>query len=286
MTPLPAAVVAAVTAALGAPPSTLQPLAGGCVGEVYALQASDRDSVLKLDRHGSGLLPREARMLDWLARHTALPVPRVLACNTQFLLMTRLPADGRGGARIETEAADHLAALHGIGAPRYGFDFDTALGGLPQANPWHEDWHTFFAEHRLCAMARLAHTAGQLPATLRDGVERLAGHLDRWLGPAQPPGLVHGDLWSGNVLLHRGHISGFIDPAIHFADPEVELAFITLFSTFGEHFFARYREQRPLSPDFHELRRPLYNLYPLLVHARLFGGHYVQSVAQTLRRFG
>jgi len=65
----------------------------------------------------------------------------------------------------------------------------------------------------------------------------------------------------------------------------VELAFITLFATFGERFFARYREQRPLSADFWSLRRELYLLYPLLVHARLFGGHYVASVATLLKRF-
>ncbi|WP_410505752.1 fructosamine kinase family protein, partial [Janthinobacterium sp.] len=35
-----------------------------------------------------------------------------------------------------------------------------------------------------------------------------------------------------------------------------------------------------------EERRDLYNLYPLLVHARLFGGSYVSDVARTVTRFG
>jgi fructosamine-3-kinase len=33
-------------------------------------------------------------------------------------------------------------------------------------------------------------------------------------------------------------------------------------------------------------RRHLYNLYPLLVHVRLFGGGYVASVDRILRQFG
>jgi fructosamine-3-kinase len=83
-----------------------------------------------------------------------------------------------------------------------------------------------------------------------------------------------------------GRIAGFIDPAIHWAHPEIELAFGTLFGPFGEAFFARYRDMAPLAPGFFEARRDLYNLYPLLVHVQLFGGGYVNSVAQTLEKFG
>jgi fructosamine-3-kinase len=89
-------------------------------------------------------------------------------------------------------------------------------------------------------------------------------------------------MWGGNVLVRDGRIAGFVDPAIYFADPEIELAFSTLFSTFGEPFFRRYSEIRPLRPGFFEVRRDLYNLWPLLVHVRLFGGAYVASVERTL----
>ncbi|NTV46698.1 MAG: fructosamine kinase family protein [Chlorobiales bacterium] len=39
-----------------------------------------------------------------------------------------------------------------------------------------------------------------------------------------------------------------------------------------------------LVPD--SSRRDIYNLYPLLVHTRLFGGHYLHSAESILRRFG
>jgi fructosamine-3-kinase len=77
-----------------------------------------------------------------------------------------------------------------------------------------------------------------------------------------------------------------IDPAIYYGHPEIELAFITLFNTFGDSFFTHYQEVRPIADDFFEERRDLYNLYPLLVHVAIFGGSYVQSVERTLRRFG
>ena len=93
-------------------------------------------------------------------------------------------------------------------------------------------------------------------------------------------------MWAGNVLVNQGRVTGFVDPAIYFGDPEVELAFSTLFGTFGDSFFARYGELRPLKPGFFEERRDLYNLYPLLVHVRLFGGSYVSRVESVLNKFG
>jgi fructosamine-3-kinase len=93
-------------------------------------------------------------------------------------------------------------------------------------------------------------------------------------------------MWGGNVLAQKGQITGFVDPAIYYADAEIELAFSTLFSTFGDDFFSRYQEHRPLAPGFFEERRDIYNLYPLLVHVCLFGGSYVNSVDAILKRFG
>jgi fructosamine-3-kinase len=88
------------------------------------------------------------------------------------------------------------------------------------------------------------------------------------------------------VLVKGGRVAGLIDPAIHWAHPEIELAFGTLFGPMGDAFFRRSAELAPLAPGFFEERRDLYNLYPLLVHVQLFGGGYANTVARTLDRFG
>ena len=121
---------------------------------------------------------------------------------------------------------------------------------------------------------------------LRGRIEELAGRLGEILEEPERPALIHGDAWSGNVLAEGDRITAFLDPAIYHADPEVELAFISLFGTFGEPFFRRYRELREMRSGFLEERRHLYNLYPLLVHVYFFGGHYVNSVEDTLGRLG
>jgi fructosamine-3-kinase len=127
--------------------------------------------------------------------------------------------------------------------------------------------------------------AGRLPGSVFARLETLAGQLERWLTEPRPA-LIHGDLWGGNVLAASGRISGFIDPAIYYADAEIELAFSTLFNTFGKAFFSRYNELRPLAPGSVGGRRDLDSLDPLRVHVRLFGGGYVGSVERTLKRFG
>ncbi|MDQ6962728.1 MAG: fructosamine kinase family protein [Mariprofundaceae bacterium] len=73
---------------------------------------------------------------------------------------------------------------------------------------------------------------------------------------------------------------------VYYADAEVELAFINLFSTFGTHFWEKYQEQHPIDPLFFETRQAIYQLYPLLVHTTLFSGHYVASLSKTLQNIG
>lgn len=135
-------------------------------------------------------------------------------------------------------------------------------------------------------MAGEAGDAGRLPPRTRMRIDALAARLDRWIDDDAKPSLIHGDLWGGNILSRGDRITGLIDPALYFADPEIELAFMTLFGSVGEAFFRSYGERLQLRPGFFEARCDLYNLYPLLVHVRLFGGSYVAQVERTLDRFG
>lgn len=262
-------------------------LAGGCIGDVRRLSLSDgRDIVAKIGNGTAPGLALEGFMLEYLASHSNLPVPDVLFADDTLLFMTCLPAGEGIGPDAEEDAAHHVAGLHGVTASAFGFEQDTLIGGLVQPNPQSGSWRVFFRDHRLMHMGRAALEAGRLPQSVFGRLEKMCAHLDRWITDPPLASLLHGDLWTGNVLVSDGKISGFIDPAIYYGDPEIELAFSTLFGTFGEPFFRRYQDLRPLASGFFEERRDIYNLYPLLVHVRLFGGSYVNSVDGTLRRFG
>ena len=272
---------------LGERLKSARPLGGGCIGEVYRVDLEDGTPlVAKVDRDGESHLEREAYMLRYLREKSELPVPEVYHGSERLLLMQFIEGSSRFTERAECHAAELLAGLHGITADSYGHERDTLIGDLDQPNPPTASWTEFFRDHRLLYIARVAHGAGRLPAEELHRVERLAGRLDALVGEPNPPALVHGDVWSANVLASGDRITAFLDPALYYADPEIELAFISLFDSFGNAFLRHYAELRGIDEAFFNTRRDLYNLYPLLVHVYYFGGGYLDSVRVTLGRFG
>jgi fructosamine-3-kinase len=271
---------------LGVRPLRIAALGGGCIAPVHCCELPGGERIVAKQPPPGRTLECEAWMLRYLARHTKLPAPAVIAAAPDLLLLEWIDSGDATEAHAEAHCAELLAALHAIEGPHFGFERDTPIGPLDQPNPPTARWRDFFRDHRLLHRARAAHAAGRLPARLLARIETLAGRLDRWIAEPAHPALIHGDCWSGNVLVKAGRVAAFIDPAIHWAHPEIELAFGTLFGPFGDTFFRRYAELAPLAPGFFEARRDLYNLYPLLVHAQLFGGGYANSVARTLAKFG
>ena len=277
----------AIETAVAQPIRDISPLSGGCVGQVYRVQLANGETlVAKVDESTQPVLMTEGFMLRYLAEYSELPVPAVIYNSDRLLLMSYLPGDSHFNQKSQAHAAELLAALHAITAPAYGLEQATLIGGLHQPNPWTNFWLDFFRDHRLMYMANEGLRTGRLPQSILPRLEKFCGRLDEWLAEPERPSLLHGDVWTTNVLAVDGQITGFVDPAIYYGHPEIELAFTTLFGTFDRPFFDRYQELRPISTGFFDERRDIYNLYPLLVHVRLFGGSYVQSVDHTLQRFG
>jgi fructosamine-3-kinase len=276
-----------ISSAIGRSVVDIEPMGGGCVSAVYEVRLNDGERVVaKIDEDATGFLTTEAFMLRYLAEQTRLPVPAVLYSSDRLLLMEFMPGASRFSPAAERQAAELLAALHAITAPDFGFFQDTVIGSLIQPNAPERSWIDFFRERRLFHMAGEAVREGRLPHGTYDRITRLGGDLERWLLEPERPSLIHGDVWTTNVLADGERITAFLDPAIYFAHAEIELAFTTLFGTFGRPFYERYHEIRPIAPGFFEERRDLYNFYPLLIHVRLFGGAYVNSIHSILERFG
>ena len=279
-------VEAAIEGVIGQPVGRVRALQGGSIGQVYAATLADGETVVAKVGTAEARLSIEGYMLGYLREHSDLPVPTVLHSEDTLLLMEYIEGDSRFGATAQQHAAELMAGLHNIGAAQFGLEQDTLIGSLHQPNPWTDTWLDFFREQRLLYMADEAQRAGRLPAKMHRRVNALADKLADYIQEPEAPSLLHGDAWTTNVLAKDGRITGFIDPAIYYGHAEIELAFTTLFNTFGQPFFERYRQLRPISDGFFEQRRDLYNLYPLLVHVRLFGGGYVDSVGRILSKFG
>ncbi len=195
----------------GRNPVSLRPLAGGSVARVMLVELPHGGrAVAKL---GPGLEP-EGWMLRYLAAHSRLPVPPVIHSDDDLLLMEYVPSGGSFGPGAQAHAAQLLAELHAVTWHSFGLDRATLIGGLPQPNTPRHLWLDFFRDQRLLAMADQALAAGRLPAEIRARLDTLAGRLDRWIVEPAQPALLHGDAWTGNLLVKDDHIAAFIDPAL------------------------------------------------------------------------
>lgn len=276
-----------IESALGVGITETRRLHGGSIGAVYAVTLADgRQAAVKVADSSNTDLSIEGDMLTYLAQHAPIPVPQVWHKSRDLLIMEYVEGDSRLGTMEQRHAAELVAGLHSVSAPHFGFSRDTVIAQIHQPNPPTARWVDFFREQRLLYMARVAYDDGELSAALLARIDALAAKLDSLIGEPAAPALLHGDLWTTNILARSGQIVAFIDPAIYYGHPEMELAFSTLFGTFSTPFFKAYQDLSPIEAGFFAERRDLYNLYPLLVHVRLFGAGYVGSVSNILSKFG
>lgn len=259
------------------------PLHGGDISAVERVTFDDgTTAVVKRSRTGNSLVG-EGEGLAWLAEARALRIPEVLAAFDDTLVLEDLGAGAPGPAFDETFGRG-LAQLHRFGARGFGWHRNNLLAELHQDNDVRPTWAAFYGEARLLPRSRACRDAGRLtPADVR-GIESLVTRLPELCGDEEPPARLHGDLWSGNVHTCADGSPALIDPAVYGGHREVDLAMLYLFGSPGARMMAAYEEGWPLGPD-HLERRPLYQLYPLLVHVELFGRGYVGGVRRVLDRY-
>lgn len=208
-----------------------------------------------------------------------LVVPEVLGLSAGWLVIESLDTVP-GGPQSEAALGEGLRGLHGVIGDAHGWHQDNACGRTPQPNAALSDGRAFQRERRLLPLCEACHQRGLLDGELRRRIERLAHDLESWL-PDAPPSLLHGDLWSGNVLFTTKG-PAVIDPAVYRHYPEVDLAMLTLFGSPGEAFFDAYWNGD--APTDWPRREALFQLYPLLNHLLLFGAGYRSAVERSVAR--
>lgn len=257
----------ALPAGLG-PLDNPRPLSGGSICQVWLGNLGDGTRVVV--KQAPYDVAVEVDGLEAL-RTAGAPVPDVLAAERDVIVLRYVDGHPDWSA-----LGRQVAHLHRDSAgDRFGWHADNLLGRAPQHGGWSDDWPAFFAERRLRPLL----TAQALPPDARRRIERgLDGPLHVLLGSHTPrASLVHGDLWSGNVVAGRW----LIDPAVWMADRELELAFAHLFGGLPQEFFTAYYEAWPL-PTGAEQRRPALQLYHTLIHVWHFGASYVPMVNERL----
>lgn len=255
-----------------------RPLSGGDIAEVAWLDTDQGAVVVKRD--SSERLVAEADGLRALREAgSRLIVPEVLGQADGWLIMEALEGGTRSSVS-DSNLGEGLRELHGVTGDTHGWERDNACGLTPQPNGPLKDGRAFQRERRLTPMSRACQEKGLMNSRLRGRIEAVAESLEKWL-PDAPASLLHGDLWSGNVM-HTRHGPAIIDPAVYRHYPEVDLAMLTLFGSPSQAFFEAYWNGN--HPDDWPRRQALFQLYPLLNHLLLFGGAYRSGVERAVER--
>lgn len=240
-------------------------LTGGVVNTVWLVdRPGAEDVVLKTTEDvPDGLFEVEADGLGVLRDRGGLRTPRVLDVGPNWLLLEALSPEPVEEPGLWERAGRAIAALHDVQGERFGWDRDGWLGVLPQHNRWSDDGHAFFAEQRVLRYLGEPKAEALLTAEDRAALERFCARLPE-IVPAAPPSLTHGDLWRNNVVaeLPMGE-PVFIDPAVSWMWPDVDLSMMFSGDDSPARFFDAYHEVRPLDPQWRE-RMPLLNLRELL----------------------
>ena len=252
-------------------------LGGGCINQALKLCFGDQTYFIKLAQTGNlEMFESEAAGLEALAAAGVIHTPGVICVGMTethtYLVLEYLPLKNTGDQAL---AGRQLAALHRTTNRRYGWNRDNTIGATPQPNEPCDSWIDFWRERRLGFQLTLAAQQGY-QGLLQERGARLQEKLPWLLDHCPAASLLHGDLWSGNLGYDGNGEPVIYDPAVYYGDREADLAMTELFGGFSSRFYRAYNEAWPLDSDY-QIRKTLYNLYHILNHLNLFGGHYEQQ---------
>jgi len=274
-------------------------LHGGSISTTLAITTRGGDkAVLKVSPHrvDRGYL-HEAYQLNVL-RTIGIPVPQVYTCKIGSLdepvsyLLTEFIEGVDLSHAIQRCTADdfehaqmHLAELTLKIHAQTQSHYTRLTDGQRQE---FDHWPAFY-RHCYESLWQEAQRMTSLSPKARRQIGKIHDKLDHLLRHDDTPRLIHGDLWASNVLAAPDHhgkwwICGLIDPLCKYAHAESELAYLELFRTATPAFMRAYQSVHRLPSEYHNLRKPIYQLYELINHLQLFGAEYAKPLAAMLER--
>ena len=264
------------------------PLPGGdsSVAELFTLDGGEMLFAKSREEAPAGFFAAEAAGLAWIAQAAVIPTPEVIAVGDELLLLEWLPRGEATPDAAERFGAD-LAGLHLAGADRFGAPWSGFIGRLTMDNFGVPSgrWAEFFGVRRIEPYLRAARDAGRISAEDAAAVSAVLARLDSLGVPSEPPARLHGDLWSGNVHWAADGKVYLVDPAAYGGHRETDLAMLALFGVpYLERILASYQEVAPLGSGWRE-RVGLHQLFPVLVHAVMFGGSYGAQAGELACRY-
>jgi len=263
-------------------------VSGGCINSCFEFFSLDTSYFIKINSADKfpKMFETEAEGLKLLSQTSCINVPKVIEVgkfnDTAYLILEFVKHE-RKKSNYWEDFGQKLASLHKNTNSTFGLNFDNYIGSLPQNNTAQDNWTDFFIENRLEKLVALCYDSQLLDYQTKKQFAILYSKLGNLI-PKENPSLIHGDLWSGNVIVNQNGEVCLVDPSVYYAHREIELAFTFLFGSHPEEFYKTYNENFPLEKDWRK-RIDLFNLYPLLVHLKLFGSSYFSQLKNNLTKY-
>ena len=267
---------------------SIKTIGGGSISNSLGLRTNHGSFFLKMNnsKHAPVMFESELDGLEVLAKSSNFMIPKVFGSielsGTSYLLMELIESGSRHN-EFWDKLGKSLAGLHRNRAEQFGHYRSNFIGSLPQLNNYIDTWSEFFISQRLNPMLALARNEQLVDRSFVKRFDQAMPALVNEM-PIEPASLIHGDLWSGNLMVDNAGNPTLIDPAVYYGHREMDLAFSHMFGGFSVEFYESYDNAYPLEPGF-ETRIAIYNLYPQLVHLNLFGMSYFESIDRTISRF-
>ena len=224
----------------------------------------------------------EANSLSYLSNITSL-VPKIKFNSDDLLIMDYISNNGIRGENYQLTLANEILKIHKHSNKKYGFKFAAQIGALKQANEFTDNWMVFFRDKRLISIFELINNNNSMPNHINIKIEKLIKNIHNYIPNTPTPRLLHGDLWSGNILYNNGILAGLIDPGIYFGHNELEIAYLTWFNFVNEEFIKSYSNIIPIEKDYFEYE-PIYQLYYSLLNVHLWDRIYIRDTENLLAK--
>jgi len=265
------------------------PVAGGDINEAFYVRTDRGEFFVKINREvEASFFEFEAVGLAKIKEAEAIDVPEVYGVaidpetNTPTLWLEWI--EGENHHQTDRWLGERLAALHQTREEGFGWNGTSFIGKLEQQNELTQDWLTYYRDFRIANQLNLGRERGTITGIREKQLVRLMEKMEQFIPRKPVSSLLHGDLWGGNWMVGKGGNPYLIDPSVLYGHHEFELSFTGLFGGFSNAFYEAYTSVFPLTDTYDE-RKPLYQLYYLLVHLNMFGEVYGSSVDRILKRY-
>jgi len=264
------------------------PVSGGSINKTYIVETSKGNFFVKENDALTypNMFEAEAKGIELIYSTNTILTPKIIATgnigSSSFLILD-VVHQGRKTEKSWTSLGNGLANLHRNSNSKFGLIHNNYIGSLTQVNTLTNNWKDFYANYRIKPMVKMAFENNLFNTKFQTNFNNLYNELDS-IFPEEPAALLHGDLWNGNFMINNKEQAVLIDPATYYGHREMDLGMTLLFGGFQPTFYNSYNDIFPLEKGW-KTRVSITQLYPLLVHANLFGGGYINSVLDIIRKF-